>query len=218
MTIVSVFIKTIAACLLFFSVTATSDESHTQGKFSEGDLAGWEEKSFEGFSQYRFVETDKGKVLHASTNGKASGLFKEVPVDLTKTPWINWSWKIENTFKGNNERSKEGDDYAARIYVVVSGGIFFWNTKALNYVWASHEPQGSTWPNAYTENARMLAVRTGDAQIGMWTNEKRNVREDLQSIFGEDITRIDVIAVMVDGDNTGQSATSYFGDIFFSEK
>ena len=84
-------------------------------------------------------------------------------------------------------------------------------------MWASHEPKDSVWPNAYADNAKLLAVRSGDMEIGQWIKEKRNVREDLKSMFGEDITQIDVIAVMVDGDNTGQSATSYFGDIFFSE-
>ena len=187
------------------------------GKFSQGDLSGWEEKSFNGNSQYSFVEMETGKVLRASTKGKASGLFKQTRVDLVETPWINWSWRVNNIYKNNNERSKEGDDYAARVYVVVSGGIFFWNTRAINYVWASHEPKDSSWPNAYTNNAKLLAVRSGKLQIGQWIKEKRNVREDLKHLFGEDITQIDVVAVMVDGDNTGQSAISYFGDIYFTE-
>ena len=210
-------IKSIVVCVLLGVTSVNANEDGVISNFVGGDLSGWEEKSFEGNSQYVFVESDAGKVLRASAEGKASGLFKEVSVDLTKTPWINWSWKIENTFKENNERSKDGDDYAARVYVVVSGGVFFWNTKALNYVWASHEPKDSNWPNAYTGNAKMIAVQSGSNKVNQWMKEKRNVREDFKTLFGEDIENIDVIAVMVDGDNTGQSATSYFGDIFFSE-
>jgi hypothetical protein len=206
----------LVVCVLL-TVSAHAKENSDVSNFREGDLSDWEEKSFEGNSRYIFVETDIGKVLQAKTEGKASGLFKEVSVDLVKTPWINWSWKVENTFKDNNERSKEGDDYAARVYVVVSGGVFFWNTKALNYVWASREPKDSSWPNAYTGNAKMIAIQSGDIKLNQWLKEKRNVRDDFKALFGEDITNIDVIAVMVDGDNTGQSATSYFGDIFFSE-
>jgi hypothetical protein len=63
----------------------------------------------------------------------------------------------------------------------------------------------------------MIAIQSGDIKLNQWLKEKRNVRDDFKALFGEDITNIDVIAVMVDGDNTGQSATSYFGDIFFSE-
>jgi len=196
--------------------------------FSEGDLADWKEKSFEGNSQYGFVDAQTAgidskkikagqQVLRASTRGQASGLFKKVDIDLTKTPYLNWSWQIQNLFKDNDEHSKDGDDYPARIYVVVSGGVFFWNTKAINYVWSSNQPMGSEWPNAYTDNAKMLAVRAGEKQLRQWVTERRNVREDLKKFFGEDVRNIDAIAIMVDGDNTGQAATAYFGDIFFSD-
>ncbi len=186
--------------------------------FSKGDLSAWEEKSFKGNSQYTFVKSagQVGMVLQASTNGQASGLFKEVTVDLNKTPYLHWSWRVNDIFSGNDERSKDGDDYPARIYVVVSGGVFFWNTKAVNYVWSSNQPQGSEWPNAYTGSAKMIAVQTGDEKVGQWVHERRNVREDLQRLFGDDLSHIDAVAVMVDGDNTGQTAMSYFGDIFFS--
>jgi hypothetical protein len=141
-----------------------------------------------------------------------------VDVDLNQTPFLNWSWRVKNVFTGNVERSKAGDDYPARIYVVVSGGLFFWKSKAINYVWSSNQPVGSEWPNAYTGNAIMIAVRAGDKQLGQWVSERRNVREDLKRVFGDDLPHIDVVAVMVDGDNTGQAATSYFGDIFFSKR
>ena len=186
------------------------------GHFSAGDITTWQEKSFVGNTQYEISDTDHGKVLKAMTEGKASGLFKEVKVDLERTPYLNWSWQVQNIYSGNDERSKTGDDYPARIYVVVSGGVFFWKTRAVNYVWSSHQPAGVQWPNAYTDNARMLAVRSGDRQVGEWLTEKRNVREDFQALFGKDISKIDAIAVMVDGDNTGQSATARFGDIYFS--
>lgn len=211
------------------SATLATVDVNKVANFSEGDLSGWEEKSFKEHSQYGFVSAEsinvknikdasvQEKVLRASTQGQASGLFKEVVVDLNETPYLNWSWQVQNLFDGNDERSKEGDDYPARIYVLVSGGIFFWNTKAINYVWSSNQSLGSEWPNAYTGNAKMVAVRTGDKQVGQWLSERRNVREDLQKLFGEDVTQIDAVAVMVDGDNTGQSATSYFGDIFFSK-
>lgn len=201
---------------------STKKSINRVANFSEGDLSDWEEKSFKGNSQYSFVEVKSNKklikVLRASTEGQASGLFKDVVIDLQKTPYLHWSWQVKNLLEGNDERSKEGDDYPARIYVVVSGGVFFWNTKAINYVWSSNQPQGSEWPNAYTGNAKMIAVQAGKEKVGQWVKEKRNVREDLKRLFGDDLTQIDAIAVMVDGDNTGQSATSFFGDIYFSSE
>lgn len=228
-------VKASRVCLMFFAIvflatTVATAEEVKVANFSAGDLTGWEEKSFKENSQYDFVSAatvndqvlkpsrPEAKVLRARTQGQASGLFKEVNIDLRETPFLNWSWQVQNLFNGNDEKTKEGDDYPARIYVLVSGGIFFWNTRAINYVWSSNQPMGSEWPNAYTGNARMVAVRSGDEQLGQWVNERRNIREDLQHLFGEDITHIDAVAVMVDGDNTGQSATSFFGDIFFSKE
>lgn len=225
----------IAGCAAVTAAAESMPETDAGGtkrvaSFSEGDLSGWEEKSFQQHSEYRLVsaasintsgsngELPQGQVLHASTQGQASGLFKELEVDLTRTPYLHWSWQVQNLFAGNAEHSKQGDDYPARIYVVVSGGLFFWKTRAINYVWSSHQPVNSEWPNAYTANARMLAVRAGEKQLGQWLHERRNVREDLQRLFGDDITRIDAVAVMVDGDNTGQSASAYFGDIYFSQQ
>ena len=215
--------------LLLAGVSADETDKISVANFSEGDLSGWEEKSFKENSQYEFVSSEtinsknvdvgfqQARVLRARTQGQASGLFKEVTINLDETPFLNWSWQVNTLFKGNDERSKEGDDYPARIYVLVSGGVFFWNTKAINYVWSSNQPVGSEWPNAYTGNAQMLAVQSGDKKIGQWVSERRNIREDFQKLFGDDVTQIDAVAVMIDGDNTGQSATSYFGDIFFSK-
>jgi hypothetical protein len=219
-------------CLLVPVGSAASPQTPPVEKrvanFSEDDLSGWEEKSFKGNSQYSFVDAasiDGGnhsevaeKVLQASTQGQASGLFKEVAIDLNKTPYLHWTWRVNTLFSDNDERSKAGDDYPARIYVVVSGGVFFWKTKAVNYVWSSQQSAGSEWPNAYTGSAKMIAVQGGGEKLGQWVSQRVNVREDLQRLFGDDLSHIDAVAVMVDGDNTGQSATSYFGDIFFSDQ
>lgn len=200
-----------------FSTQAWGEQIHI-GRFSNHDLSGWKEKSFVGNTQYSLSQEDNKAVLKAHTAGTASGMFHEIDIDLNKTPYLNWSWKIDNTYQGNNERSKDGDDYPARIYVVVSGGLFFWNTRAINYVWSSNQTTGTSWNNAYTNNAKMIAVRSGNGQTGCWLTEKRNVREDLKQLFGEDISKIHGVAIMSDSDDHGQSATAYYGDIFFSDE
>lgn len=188
------------------------------GQFSQGDLNGWQEKSFVGHTQYQIVSSAQGKVLQANSHGTASGLFKKVTIDLTKTPWLNWSWRIDSILSGNNERSKQGDDYPARVYVIVSGGLFFWKTLALNYVWSNQQAVNSEWDNAYTSSAKMVAVRSGAAATGTWVNQKRNVRDDLKRVFGKDIREIHAIAVMTDSDNTDATTAAMYGDIFFSSK
>ncbi|MFC1747315.1 DUF3047 domain-containing protein [Pseudomonadota bacterium] len=204
---------------LFLTLASTHalGDSVLIGNFSQADLKNWEEKSFVGNTRYSLIEDNDKKVLKAETSASASGMFREIDIDLNKTPYFNWSWKVDNTYSSNNEHSKEGDDYPARLYVVVSGGLFFWRTRAINYVWSSNQPTETHWENAYTGRAQMVAVRSGNKKTNQWITEKRNVREDLLKLFGEDIDEINAVAIMSDSDNTSQSATAYYGDIFFSE-
>jgi hypothetical protein len=184
------------------------------GHFSASDLQGWKTKSFAGETQYQLVEKDGRRVLQADSKGTASGLYREITVDLERTPYLNWSWRVNNVLTGVDERTKAGDDYPARVYVVVSGGVAFWRTRSLVYVWSSNQPVGSTWDNAFTSNARTLAVRSGNA--AGWFNEKRDVRADFKRLFGDDIKQIDAVAIMTDTDNSGQAATAWYGDIYFT--
>jgi len=186
--------------------------------FATEGLAGWDEKSFSGQTQYTLVERDGIKVLSAESKSSASALYKKMRIDLEKTPYLNWSWLVVNHLGDINERQKEGDDYPARVYVIIDGGIFFWKTRAINYVWSSHQPEGSTWPNAYTDNTRMIALQSGSAYLGQWRTEKRNIRADLRQRFGEDLRYIDGVAVMTDTDNSQGQAVSYYRDLFFSSE
>ena len=205
-----------AAYIAVFSQCAFTQTTGI-GLFSLGDMSTWEEQSFVGNTQYQLVEEQgQGQVLKAFSQSAASGMFCEVNIDLTETPYLNWSWKVDNIFNENDEHTREGDDYPVRIFIVASGGIFFWNTKAVNYVWSSNRAVDSQWESAVTRNAMMLALRSGDREAGQWVSEKRNIREDFKTLFGEDITEIHAVAIMSDSDNTGQSTTAYYGDIFFT--
>jgi len=188
------------------------------GRFSQGDLDGWDERSFEGNTDYRLVELDGTTVLQAHSRASASGLYREISVDLTQTPVLNWSWRTDALLQDNDERRRDGDDYPARIYVVFSGGVRFWRTRAINYVWSSQQPEGSEWPNAYTGNARMIAVSAGSDGLGEWQHLQRDVREDYRRLFGREPGRVDAVAVMTDSDDTGQEAQAWYGDIWFSAR
>jgi hypothetical protein len=162
------------------------------------------------------VAQDGRQVLEANSQGSASGLVRELRVDLEKQPYLNWSWRVDDVLTAIDERTKAGDDYPARVYVIVSGGIAFWRTRTLIYVWSSRQPAGSTWENAYTANACVMALRSGKA--AGWATERRDVRADFEACFNDDITVIDAVAIMTDTDNSGQEATAWYGDIFFSSE
>ena len=189
------------------------------GLFSQGQLNNWNTKEFSGTTNYQLTQLNDKQVLKAESQSSASGLFKEQKIDLQKTPVLNWQWRIESHLGKINEQSKEGDDYSARIYVLVDGGWAFWKTKAINYVWSSNTSKGTVWPNAFAGNsAMMIAVRSSKDDTHTWYHEKRNIKKDLQEHFGTDFQYIDAVAIMTDTDNTKGSATAYYGDIYFSEK
>ena len=150
----------IAAVLIVFPCESSS-ETIMVADFESGELSGWEVKEFKGKTDYSIAHVEAGKVLVAKSSASASAMLRKIEVDLEKTPWLNWAWRIEDTLGPLNELSREGDDYPARLYVVISGGIFFWKTRALNYVWSNNQPVGSSWSNAYTSNAVMLALQSG---------------------------------------------------------
>jgi len=204
--------------MAFVPARAEGPETLRIGDFSHGRLDGWKERIFAHRNQWRLMRENGRTFLRADSRASASAFYREIRVDLSRTPWLHWRWRVPATVGAAHEREKSGDDFAARIYVVVSGGLLFWRARALNYVWASHEPVGRAWPNPFTDHAMMVAVDSGNARAGHWREHRRNIREDFRRFFGRDITRTDGIAIMTDSDNTGGSARADYGDIWFSER
>ena len=207
----------ISVSVLFSLFASASNDRVDIGEFSKGSLTGWENQKFVGETSYKLTEDNGQQVLLANSVGSASGLGRKIEIDLTKTPFVNWSWKIERRLPPLEERTKLGDDYAARLYVVRSGGMMAWNTRAVNYVWSGSQERNASWPNPYSpKNSIMIATRgTGDG-TGTWVTEKRNVREDFKKLFDKDITSIDAVAIMTDTDNSGLRARAAYGDIYFT--
>ncbi|MDX8402847.1 MAG: DUF3047 domain-containing protein [Mariprofundaceae bacterium] len=224
---VSVVALVIIICLMMLPEHGTASDRLSPGetvihvgKFSDGTLDGWKHRSFDGKTDYTFVTGSKSgpnrKILKASSDNSASGLFRKVHIDLEKTPWIHWSWRTEQLLSNTDENRKSGDDFTLRLYIIIDDGIFFWRSHALNYVWSSSHQTGETWANPFTSNSTMLAVESGDAKLGQWQHYKRNIRKDLRQLTEKDIRYIDAIAIMTDSDNSGQKATGYYRDIFFT--
>ena len=184
----------------------------------DGDVAGWEEKVFEGKTRYETVRRDGRSVVRATSRGTASGLYLRRRIDLDRTPILRWTWRVDGTIGDVDERTRAGDDYAARVYVIRSHPVFLWRTRAVNYVWASTQAVGETWPNAYTDASRNVAVRSGATYTGRWVEERRDVRADFRELFGESVRHVDAVAIMTDTDNTGGAAVAYYGDITFTSE
>lgn len=63
-------------------------------------------------------------------------------------------------------------------------------------------------------NIRLIVVQTGRDGIGRWVLEERNILEDYRRAFGSSpISKVGVIALMSDADNTEDVAVAYFDEI-----
>ncbi len=207
--------RLLLAAALLCSLPAVQVQADTTiliDDFKQGPAAGWQEKKFVGRTEYTAAEIDGVPCLRAESRGSASGLFFELDLDPQNYPLLSWSWRVENTLAKGDETRKQGDDYAARIYVVFPS-FFFWKTRALNYIWANQLAQGEALPSPYTGNDILVAVQSGAGRTGQWVHEQRNIVEDFRKYFGEEPPRIGAIAIMTDTDNTGEQAVACYGPI-----
>lgn len=205
----------------FMTVDATLSnevEKITIGTFTHAEISQWKERSFKKHTTYQLVGEETPLTMQATCEDQASIFYRRVSIDLKETPMMHWSWRVDGVNPSLDERTKDGDDYPARIYVVNRGSsILPWRTKALSYVWSNNQAVGTSWTNAYTDQGLMIAAQSGQPENAeIWINEVRNVREDFKNLFGQDITSIDSVAIMTDCDNSKLSATGYYRNIWFS--
>lgn len=210
--------KVLLTCMIFFcsSVLADATESELHiGRFSSGDLTGWKEQTIgmmKPKTGYSLSKDSDRQILVAHSTKSASGRMYKLNLDPKEYSAIKWSWKIDHTIKKGDEKVKEGDDFAVRIYVLFPRG-FFSQTRAVCYVWANKLPKGSHIISPFSKNIITVAEDSGEELAGRWTFHQRNIYEDYKNLFGEEPPKIGAIAIMTDTDNTGESAVGYYGDI-----
>lgn len=205
----------LAALLLLFAAAVQASQVIERQVIEDFTTSeGWEEQSFEGQTRYSLQHLQGRSALLAECAQSASGLYWKRDIDLVATPWLHWSWKTDAPYAGLEERSRRGDDFIARIYVVRESLLTPWRSMALNYVWSGSEPAGADWKNPFTSRAHMLVVRSGSAEG--WQQEARNVREDFQRLFGVDLKRVSVVALMSDCDNSGRAGMAWYDDLVFT--
>lgn len=184
------------------------------------DFKRWESRSFSGETHYLPMPEGGDTILAATAAGTASAFYRQGNIDLQQTPCLHWRWRVDATGPDTlAEQTKTGDDYAARVYVVRSGGLRFWRAKTINYVWSANQPVNTRWPNAYAgDNAQMWALNTGNALATQWQSHSRDIQQDWQQAFGESITELDGIAIMTDGDDSGSQLNAAYATLRFTSR
>ena len=167
---------------------------------------------------YTVGTNEKGNYLKAEANNAASGLGKEIKIDLNKTPFINITWKIEKDLPGIKEDTKKNHDFAARVFVIKKTGATALSNRAVNYVFSSNSSIGNNWPSPYTKKSIDNVLSTTKNNLNNWVTVKTNVKEDFKKFHDLDVKELDGIAIMSDTDNSKLKAIAYYQNIYFSDK
>ena len=187
----------------------------TQKELSELDVR--KVRGADNETIYTVGSNENGNFLKAVADNAASGLGKEIKIDLNKTPFINITWKIERDLPGIKENTKKGHDFAARVFAVKKTGATPLSNRAINYVFSSNNEIGFNSPSPYTKKSIDNVLASTKKNINEWVTVKANVKEDFKKFHDIDVNELDGLAIMSDTDNSKMKAIAYFQNIYFSE-
>lgn len=236
---------TLAITLTLSAVAATVDERLIAGAFSAAKPGtalpqGWKPvglRTDASNTRYTLVENGGSTVMRAESSAGASGIGYQLRADPARHPWLRWRWNIGNIIESADARTREGDDFPARLYVMfdfpleklpfvernklrLARALFDPDLPAatLCYVWDNKTPAGTIMSSAYTERVKVIVVESGSSRVKQWVSFERNIAEDFRAAFGDAAPAVTGIVIATDTDNTGTSATTLFGDISFNKQ
>ncbi len=199
------------------------------------DLNQWRPLTFpkiQEHTQYTIEEQGGESVLRTESRASASAIVYRKPFNVYDYPRLRWKWKVMNVYEKGNARTKEGDDYPLRVYVIFEydpdkAGFYdaikyglaksFYGEypphSALNYIWANRDDETGIITNTYTSNDKMIVLQKGKKNLGRWIVEERNILDDYRKAFGTDPPTMATLGIMNDSDNTKEASVSYVGFI-----
>ena len=191
------------------------------------NLDNWKPLNFEKIKKHSTYRVEDS-ILVAKSDASASGIIFKKTYDIYKYPILTFRWKINNTYKKGDAKTKGGDDYPIRIYIMFKynpdKASFFESVKyglaksiygkyppksALNYIWANKKHKEKIITSAYTDKAKMIVADYGKEYLNVWREHTVNVLKDYQKAFGEKPPVKVSLAIMTDSDNTKESSLSY---------
>ena len=188
-------------------------------EFTEAELSQYGVRKVRGAENktlYTIGSNENGNFLKAVADNAASGLGKEVKIDLNKTPFINITWKIEKDLPGIKENTKKGHDFAARVFAIKKTGATPLSNRAINYVFSSNNEIGFNSPSPYTKKSIDNVLASTKNNLNEWITVKSNVKEDFKKFHNLDVNELDGLAIMSDTDNSKLKAIAYYQNIYFS--
>ena len=209
--------KVLIFLIIFTSVSLSSEVKIFE--FTEKELSTLKVRKVRGAdakTKYTIGSNENGKYIRAEANNSASGLGKEININLNETPFLNITWKVEKDLSGINEESKKGHDYAARVFVVKKTGATPLSNRAMNYVFSSNNDINTYHRSPFTKKSIDYVLSTTKDNLDEWVTVKVNVREHFKKFHKLELNNINGVAIMSDTDNSKLNSIAYYQNIYFS--
>ena len=179
--------------IIFLSIEISTADGISVFEFTESELSKLEVRKVRGAdnnTNYSVGSNERGNFLKAVADNAASGLGKEVKINLNETPFINITWKVEKDLSGIKENSKKGHDFAARVFVIKKTGATPLSNRAINYVFSSNNEIGFNSPSPYTKRSIDNVLSTTKNNLNKWVTVKANVKEDFKKFHDLDVMNL----------------------------
>ena len=216
---------------IFSSLTISAGEQKILFREDFNDLTNWKPLYFpkiEKHSSYDIQTDNTRSVLKTVSSNSASAMIYKKLFNVYEYPLIKWRWKVENVYTKGDAKTKEGDDYPLRIYIIFKydpeKAGFFEKVKyktakliygqypphsSLNYIWSNKKYKESIITSSYTKKSKIIPLQSGTLKVAIWQTEEVDIVDDYRRAFGIKPPVEASIAVMNDSDNTGESSVSY---------
>jgi len=221
-------------CTLAFLVAPfplSADDHQVLFREDFANLDGWKPFTFpkiKSHSTYTIERNGSEHILRAESSASASAIVYKDSFNVYDHPKARWRWKVRNVYAKGDVRSKAGDDYPIRVYIMfefdpdkagAGDRIKYSFAKALygeypphsslSYIWSSKDDPEKFVVSPYTDKAVMVLLEKGPAKVGTWVDEEIDILADYQKAFKTKPPTRARIAIMNDSDNTGESAVSW---------
>jgi len=216
-----------------FIISTTASAQEKPRDLSLADQ-GWRELLFDNKKPNNYFTHEDGSII-VGTNESVSLLYKEVSVDLAKTPKLSWSWKVDVAIPPTNLRVKGEDDRSLALYVSFpfdyERSTFFerlWYDfvsafrgkdtpgRVISYVWGGDAEPGTVTESPYLKSAGgLITLQRAKSSDGVWFDETVDIVKDYQRIFGEPANQPYQIAISADSDDTKIPSLGWVRNIRF---
>ena len=217
------FFIAILGLSLFAAGLAGSTQTPLSEDFEHGVPQSWTTEGLGPQPDKGRVEDDQEKggnhFLRISTDGSFYSFGIDTPFNPAQYPILTWRWRVERLPEKADISTREGDDAAARLFVVFRDPANPTIKRKLEYVWDTAHPAGAIIPDPYApDTEKAIVLESGSAKVGQWVHEEVNLVRDYERAFGGKPGQVKTVAFASNSEETHSATMADLDDLQIAGK